>query len=146
MQEGGNAEILLDYCARKLSPAARATLDRHIEVCPACRRFRDQQQALWNALEAWEPDEASLGFDRRLAARFDEEDRRPAWAGWFAGVSLKPAIPLAAVLCLWVIGTRWFSAHPPKPAPPDPPAIVETLEVDQVETTLDDLEMLGQLK
>ena len=49
-----NAELLLEYCARKLDPATTAVLERHIGICPACREFAAGQRALWDALDTWD--------------------------------------------------------------------------------------------
>ena len=33
MQNGENAEVLLDYCARKLPPTVASEVDRHVQSC-----------------------------------------------------------------------------------------------------------------
>ena len=47
----GNAELLLDYSTRKLNPELSAVLEAHMDICPACREFRDGQRAMWDALD-----------------------------------------------------------------------------------------------
>ena len=41
-----NAQLLLDYCARKLEPESVAILERHIALCSACREFASRQRAV----------------------------------------------------------------------------------------------------
>jgi hypothetical protein len=53
-----NAQLLLDYCTRKLEPESVAALERHIAICGACREFASAS-AVWQALDAWE---AGAGF------------------------------------------------------------------------------------
>src|SRR5436190_8687608 len=72
-----DAELLLVYCARELSPVVSAALERHIEICPACREFVQGQQAVWHALDGWEAAPVSMDFDRRLYQRI--EQRSTVW-------------------------------------------------------------------
>ena len=39
METPETAELLLDYCARKLNPESTAILERHFAICPSCRSF-----------------------------------------------------------------------------------------------------------
>src|SRR3954466_221456 len=98
-----NAEMLLDYCARKLNPESTAILERHIAICPACHQFADGQRALWNALDAWETTPVAADFDRRMYSRIAHE---VSW--WhrlvrpFRPLSVRQGLPVAAA-CLVVI-------------------------------------------
>src|SRR4051794_11236202 len=67
------AELLLDYCARKLNPESTAIVERHIAICPACRDFAEGQRAVWSALDSWEAPPVSAGFDRRLYERIEND-------------------------------------------------------------------------
>ena len=135
------ASLLLDYCARKLDGARRRALERHMEVCPECAQFRESQAAVWNALDAWESSPVGGRFDDDLAGRIERAQRDPLWmraGAWFADVSWAPAVPALAAAALWVF---LFS-----PAPPAPSAdLPETLEPEQVERVLEDLDMLRQI-
>jgi len=137
-----NAELLLDYCARKLDAETTRLLERHMQGCPACREFRAGQKLLWDALDAWEAMPVSGDFNRRLYRRIEEESR----AGWrqrlMAWASWRPALPVAAAACLVLAGS--FILRNPAVVPDVSPEAVVT-EVEQVERTLDDLEMLRQL-
>jgi anti-sigma factor RsiW len=99
LESGGNAGHLLDYAAGKLKAEARAQMERHIAGCPACRAFAGGQQAVWQALEAWEPAAVSMDFDRRLYARIDQQ------ASWWTRLD-----PAARIRCS---GTRYRLAQPP---------------------------------
>src|ERR1039458_8261413 len=100
-----NAELLLAYCTRKLDAESTAMLERHMEICPACREFSSGQRAVWEALDAWEATPVTLDFDRRLYRRIDRE------VSWWQLLMrpLGPALvrrglPIAAAACLIVMG------------------------------------------
>src|ERR1017187_8634573 len=44
-----NAQLLLDYCTRKLEPESVAILERHIALCGACREFADRKSTRLNS-------------------------------------------------------------------------------------------------
>ena len=141
-----NAEVLLAYCSRKLDAESTAILERHMEICPACREFASGQRAVWEALDAWEAAPVTLDFDRRLYQRIDRE---VSW--WNLLVRpLRPALvrqglPIAAAACLVVMAGMLlqYPASAPPAAPPQS-AQVETLQPDQVDHALDAMRMLGE--
>src|SRR5438132_2349384 len=101
-----NAELLLSYSARRLNPESTSILEAHMELCPACREFRDGQRALWEALDQWEARPVSPDFDRRLYRRIEEQEQLGWWARLFGPlrpVFLQPALPLAAVACIVLV-------------------------------------------
>jgi hypothetical protein len=139
-----NAELLLSYSARRLNPENTAILEAHMEVCPQCREFRDSQRALWEALDQWEARPISADFNRRLYRKIEEQDQLGWWDRIFGAgrpMFLRPALPLAATACLVLVAGLMI----------DPGRIVTTAgetpqvrEVEQVERTLEDMEMLRQ--
>jgi len=139
-----NAELLLSYSARRLNPQSTAILEAHMEVCPQCREFRDGQRALWEALDQWEARPISADFNRRLYRKIEEQDQLGWWERIFGSgrpMFLRPALPLAATACLVLVAGLMI----------DPGRIVTTAgetpqvrEVEQVERTLEDMEMLRQ--
>ncbi|MDQ2899854.1 MAG: hypothetical protein M3Y07_08640 [Acidobacteriota bacterium] len=154
--ENENADVLLAYCARKLDADTAAILERHMLVCPECAQLRDGQQAVWNALDSWEAPPVSADFDRRLYARIEAGDA-PSWyrRGWghvrdyaretFRPLVWRPAFPLAAAGVLVVAGFLLDHRAGPTVAIPSTPEIrVSLTEADQVEKTLEDMEMLRQ--
>lgn len=141
-----NAEILLDYCVRKLDAETQAVLERHMQVCPACRRFQEGQQMVWSALDAWEPTPVSRHFDRHLYERIERESRRSLW-----GRLVQPLRPMIArpALTVAAMGLVMIAAFLVERQPRALPALqqnaqTEGVDAEQVERTLDDLEMLRQ--
>lgn len=145
-----NADVLLDYCARRLDAGRVAILERHAAGCPECRQALESQQAVWAALDAWDAMPVSLDFDRRLYRRIEEERR----AGWLRGlwqrafasgenVLGRPAFGLAAA-CVTVLAV--FLVQSPVPVETESqPLRAEVVDFEQVERTLEDIEMLKVL-
>jgi anti-sigma factor RsiW len=154
VQGSEGAGLLLEFLDRRLEPDLSARLERHIAVCADCSRVVNAQRSVWEALDNWEPERISADFDHRLFARLEQEDAREdarrqgvlgRLAGWFSGVSLRPAIPVAA-MCVVLMGV--FLYRPGQQADPGQPAVVAeqvSVDAEQVETTLADLDMLQQL-
>ncbi len=145
IQDRENAGILLDYCDRKLSADMMDTLDKHVENCPGCRQALAAQKMVWEALDNWEPAPVSIDFNRRLYHRIDKEAATAWWRRMFEPVmpfSLRPALPMAAA-CLVMIAVFLFQA--PGDQQLQKQMTVETIDVEQVEKTLDDMEMLRQM-
>jgi anti-sigma factor RsiW len=142
IQRRENADLLLAYCARRLDPETAAVLERHMQVCPACRAFGESQQAVWSALDLWEATPVSEDFDRRLYDRLGREERAGFWSRvrpWFP-VGFRPVLPVAVASAIVTVA---FLVQSPSSAPS--PAQLETVDAEQVERVLDDLDMLRQL-
>ncbi|MGI8991038.1 MAG: anti-sigma factor family protein [Bryobacteraceae bacterium] len=147
-----NADVLLAYCARTLDADTVAILESHMAVCPQCVHLRDEQRAVWNALDSWEVAPVSADFDRRLYGRIHKADAAPWYRrGWdyvletFRPIVWRPAFPLAAAGVLVVAG--FLLDQRPRGAvtkPSTPEIRVSLTEADQVERTLEDMEMLRQ--
>src|SRR5947207_5768174 len=137
-----NAELLLEYCARKLDPATTAVLERHIGICPACREFAAGQRALWDALDTWDATPVPVDFDRRLYSRIERE------VGWwdllvrpFRPLRVRRGLPVAAA-CLAVIAGVLLERPSAIPRPDPESALassaqLETVQPEQVEQALD---------
>ncbi len=142
-----NVDILLDYCNRKLDPALAEIFEKHMEMCTACRAFAESQMAVWDALDAFEAMPVSADFDQKLMARIEREESslwRRVWNGMTAGGTAlwRPVVPVAAALVLAV--GLWM--RPAAPQPEAPAILAESqMDVEQVETVLEDMEMLRQL-
>jgi len=135
--------LLLEYCSGRLAPPAAAALDRHLESCPRCARECARQRAVWNALDLWEAEPVTPDFDRRLYRRL-EAGRSAAWWRRIVPPSLlRPALPLAAAAALLLAGVWLQRPAGVRTAPPAEPR-AQAMELEQVERTLDDLEMLRQ--
>lgn len=136
-----SAELLLAYCARKLDPETVRVLERHMEQCPDCQVFSQQQRAVWEALDAWEALPVSPDFDERLYQRIEASARRgrglallPAWLRAPAPLAVASAL-LVAVLLL----------KAPRPAASPEFNQADWVEVEGVEKALEDIEMLRTL-
>lgn len=136
-------EILLDYSAGRLDFEKRSALELHMESCPECAAFRTEQNAVWEALDCWEPAPVSRDFNRRLWQRIDEAAATPWYGSLVCSLrqaTWKPVIPLTAVIL--AIAGGFLLDHPggTSTAPG-----VSVNEAQQVEQTLDDLQLLRQL-
>jgi hypothetical protein len=118
-----------------------------MDVCPQCAEFRAGQELVWQALDAWEAPAITPDFNRRLYQRIETEAAAPWYKRLFTTplAMWKPAIPLAAAGLVIVAG--FVLDHPVATnAPSAPPAIrVSVAEAEQVESALDDLQLLRQL-
>jgi anti-sigma factor RsiW len=142
------AGLLLDYTAGRLDAAHTAPLERHMENCARCAAFRTEQAALWNALDAWEPEPVSLSFKRTLWQRIDAIAAEP----WYRRLidsfrfgAWKPALPLAAAVCVITAGFVLDHSHTPATSSVAGASGVSITEVDQAEKALDDIQLLRQL-
>ncbi len=134
-----NREWLLDYSAGRLDRQHAVMVERHMEGCPACARFVAEQRVVWEALGQWEPREISADFNRRLYQRIGQA--KPA--SWLQ-LLWRPLVPVAAACLLLVAGV---ALHTPTATlnPSASQGRVESVEPEQVERTLDDLQMLREL-
>ncbi len=143
MESEENADILLAYCGGRLEPAKAAIFEEHLAVCPACRSFQEAQQAVWNSLDAWEVPPVSADFDRRLYARIEAEGE-PWWRRMGRPMLIRQGLPIAAAACLLVMAGI-IAEQPKEPAGSIQPVVrVETVQAEQVERTLDDMELLHE--
>jgi anti-sigma factor RsiW len=131
-----SAEILLQYCAGTLDPDRTLEFEKHAAECTGCGRQVASQRALWRTLDQWTPAEISPDFDARLYARIAREEAAPLWKRWFTW-GWKPALATAVAGTAIVIG---LLMHQPLPAPR-----TDTVDIDQVEHALEDLDMLTPL-
>lgn len=148
--QNDNAEVLLDYCARKLGPEALAIFERHLTSCDECRQFAEGQKAVWDALNSWDAPQVSGGFDQQLYTRVAAHEGSSWWqrtwvrltqpASTFAWLK---AVPVGAA-CATLLAA--FFIYSPAPRPVDSPSKLESVDLDQVQRALDDLEMLKQLQ
>lgn len=143
--EAGNEGVLLDYAVGKLKADERAQMDRHMESCGACKQFAGAQAGVWQALDNWEPAEVSMDFDRRLYARIEQD------VSWWTRLMrpLNPlfrhSMPIAAAAGVVIMAGLLLNRPPAVPVAPAPQsAQVEALQPDQLQSALDDMEMLRQ--
>ena len=142
--EDRRPEILVAYAAGELDRETASALERHLADCAACRPVAAGQAAVWKALDAWEAPPVSPDFDGRLYRRIDEG----ALSWWefltrpFRTMPLSQALPLTAVAGLLLIaGLLLHRTGPTAPVASQH----EVVGANQVESTLDDLDLLRQL-
>ena len=138
-------DLLLEYSARRLDAVKAAALERHVEVCGECSAFLAAQTAVWDALDEWEPPPVSMDFNRRLWQRIDRAAELPWYRGLFKALGAanwKPVFPMAAAV-LVIAGAFLLDHRGEMPVTPTPG--VSIIEADQLEQTLDDIQLLRQL-
>ncbi len=145
-----HTDLLLEYSARKLDPESARMLERHLEACRECAAVRDSHRQVWKALDAWEVPAVSSSFNRNLYARIEAADAMPWYLRWLDAlrpVFTQPAFPLSIAAIVVVAGFVLDHSNP-LPARPvahaHPVIKVSATEAEQMERTLDDLEMLHQ--
>lgn len=143
---GDHAERLLEYANRKLSPESSLLIEQHASQCRPCSAFVESQRAVWSALDEWEAAEVSADFDRRLWARIDIEEQAPWYArAWnrmtnFGEANWRPVVPVAAALVL--AAGLWIKPFSGITGSTEP---LVRVDADQLESALEDLEMLRQM-
>jgi len=143
LENANSAELIVAYGARTLDPEAEAAFERHMATCAHCRELATAQREVWSAMDAWTPAPISEDFDRKLYQRIATEEQGTWWqralrANW----SWRPAMPVAAACAVLVAAFLLRSpAPPPSPQSQNQPS----LEIEQVQHALDDIEMLKKL-
>ncbi|MGA2197161.1 MAG: zf-HC2 domain-containing protein [Bryobacteraceae bacterium] len=141
MEARQGSELLLEYTAGRLAPGEAAALEAHLESCARCREFARSQKMVWQALEAWEAEPVSLDFDRRLFARIEQAPL--SWWARLTGQVMHHAVPVAAAAGVMILAGLMLERPAVTPvAPPQESAQVETLGPEQVQSALDDMQML----
>jgi hypothetical protein len=156
MRTEEHTDHLLAYSAGKLRGDAAAKLELHMRVCEDCASIGRAQANVWNLLDSWEARPVSAEFNRRLYAKIEAAESSSWWqrlAGsvneFLQPVFARPALPLAAASL--VIAAGFVLDHPEKTFSPMRQssalsAEINKVEVDQVEATLDNIEVLGQFE
>jgi hypothetical protein len=141
------AEIVIDYCAGALDERVNADFEKHLIDCVPCSRLVDAQREVWETLDHWTPPQVSQNFDAKLYAKIAQENSSPAWlrairrffqpavpiAAW------KPAVSLAAACAMLAVG---LVVRTPHAADNGPQMRVEHVDLEQVQSALDDLDVL----
>jgi anti-sigma factor RsiW len=149
MENLEHVQRLLDYRAGRLEPESAARLEEHIATCGACREFASGQRAVWEALDGWEAAPVSGDFDRRLYERIEGQVSwwelllRP-FRSPFRAVTPRRILAATAAACLLLTAGVLLEQPAISPAPPTDMAQVDTVQPEQVERTLDAMEMLNE--
>ncbi len=141
-------DILLDYTAGQLGPEQSAQFERHADGCARCSQLRSAQATIWLALDEWKPAPVSEGFNRELWRKIDA-DANSGFSRLRSGLRFnlwKQVAPLGVATA--VIITAFVFDHNVKQSAPVPAgsAIVVTVsDADQLERTLDDIQLLREV-
>ncbi len=144
-------EKLLDYVSGSLGTQEATRLEKHLQTCSACSEFVQGQKSVWEALDLFEPASVSANFDRRLYERIAHT---PWWDRVAAAISapfrgpmlIRQGLPLAAAAVLLTAAVVVWDRPTPAPVREQPglSAEMETLQPDQIQRALDDMEMLRE--
>jgi anti-sigma factor RsiW len=142
-QTNGDAELIIAYAARTLDRDTEIAFERHLQSCGTCRRLAAQQSAVWSALDELRPVPVSGNFDVRLQQRIVQEQQMGWWrrllrADWSWG----PAMPVAAAGAVLIVA---FLVKDSGPSAPPQQQVQPQLQIEQVESALDDMDMLKQV-
>jgi len=142
-------DVLLDYSAGRLDQERSALLAEHMIACADCAAFGIRQTEVWEALDAWEPEPVGLDFNRRMWQKIDAAAAAPWYRKLADSLRMgawKPALPLTAAVVMVAAG---FMIDHQKAVSVTPgvtnSAVVSVTDAEQVEKTLDDIQMLRQL-
>jgi anti-sigma factor RsiW len=138
MKSREQAELLLSYSSGSLAAEEAAAVSRHLETCVECRQVVEGQRRVWSALEEWEAPAVSAEFDRRLYAKIEMAERK-AW--WRSPAWLRPAVSVGLATVVAVV----LLVRGPSVRTAPTKARAESVDIEQVEQTLEDMEMLKQL-
>lgn len=146
-------ETLLDHCAGTLDRERSEAIEIHARQCSDCRALIAEQKNLWSALEEMDAPGISADFDERLYARIACDDAQPAWCVWWnrisvGGFSWKPVLACVAAAAILAVGlSLYMSSYMPAmraPQAQDASRQIrpESVDVEQLELTLQDLDLL----
>jgi len=131
-------EMLIDYVDGSLPADRLAQMMSHMKGCAECRVAADAQLRVWTALEEWTPAPVSADFNRTLYQKIDVEQSK----GWWQRLAWPP-LGLAAA-CMVLVVAMLFRVPGGPVNEPEKKADV-TIDVNQVDRTLEDIEMFKQL-
>jgi len=139
--QDGHPDLLLDYCARSLHPDTAAILAHHMTSCSECRKLAEAQEAVWSALDSWKPPRVSEDFDERLYTHITAAQREAFWRPWLSAAfgsnrALRVAVACVVLACAFLL--RPTASNGPENSR------IETLEAEQVDRAVEDIEMLRQ--
>jgi hypothetical protein len=144
--ESRDTEILLAYSAGKVGVESAPMVASHLEGCAACKQFVRSQSAVWDALEVWQARPVSADFNRRLYARIEKP------SGWFDrlmqplhSMGLRIAVPVAASAAVVLMAGMLMQRSSTPPAVQHDTALIESIQPDQVEEAIAEMEALSQL-
>jgi hypothetical protein len=146
------SEILLSYGAGTLDAAQLTTVENHAAECAECRSVLSAQKRLWNALDEMDAPGVSPDFDERLYARIYREEAaswKISWVRWLRGFAPGSFLwnpiswrPVAACAAAAVVLATGLYLEIPKGHPSSLQIRPESVSAEQMDVTIEDLEML----
>jgi anti-sigma factor RsiW len=149
MEYREGTELLLGYVSGSVDTQTSAELEGHIEACLKCEKFVHEQKAVWDALDAFEPEPVSADFNRRLYQRIEQPVTwRDRVSGFWQTVRYWNGLPVAGAAmaaALLVGGIVW--QMPSNHVRPSEKAAVQAgvIQPQQLQDALGDMEMLRDL-
>ncbi|MEQ1885126.1 MAG: hypothetical protein ABL967_08695 [Bryobacteraceae bacterium] len=138
IQKKQGEEILLDYCSGRLHPDRTAEVEAHAKICTECSQWIANQSAVWSALDDFAAPAVSPEFQARVYQQLEAEPSGGSWKHlWLS--AWKPTLAAAAVAAALVVGVMIRTVPVPEPSKK---ASIESVDMDQVENALDDLDLL----
>ena len=140
LNEAERAEILLAAgCGVGELSGVQAA---HVRLCGSCSEACARQAALWKTLGDWTLPEISSNFNRDLYAKIDLLSQQ-SWVDRIASrMRTWLAQPALAVATVALVLTAGFVFDHSAGKAHLPAVVVSTTEAEQVEKTLEDMEML----
>lgn len=145
----GKMELLLELVAGRLDAQTSAVIQQHAAGCAPCRDFIAAQAAVWAALEADAAPSVSPSFDARLYRRIGELRAeswwRRAWRWFTEPVAPSLRRPAAAISLALTLVVAMVLTRAPQPVEAPPAAVSMSADLETIEETLNDFEMLQVL-
>lgn len=145
----GKTELLLELVAGRLDAQTSAVIQQHAAACGACQDFIAAQAAVWAALEADAAPSVSPSFDARLYRRIGELRAESWWRRAWRWIT-EPVMPsfgrpaaAVSVALTAIVAIVLTQAPPPVEAPPA--TVSMSADLETIEETLNDFEMLQVL-
>lgn len=148
-------EKLMAFVAGKVRGPDGARLRAHVEDCRRCTEYVNQQKAIWQLLDEWDPEFAPAGFARDVETRLANlpPERWLSQASRFVmGRVVRPAFTVSAITALLAIGVYmrnpFVSSNPASFAPrvaAVAPHGISPVEAEQMDRAFDDMQLLHQL-
>jgi anti-sigma factor RsiW len=112
---------IIPYLDGRLEPDTRQPIERHLNVCPACRTRLEELRSVLALMNEWRAADPSPGLERALRERLaaETEKAESAWA-WLRP---RPALLLALALVLVAFAAFQFWPRPASDLVPAPQVV-----------------------
>ncbi len=135
-----NESDLIRWVADELAPDEAASVQAHIDACPACRGRADALQETWAVMDLWRVDSTGHDVTADVLSRIEGEriaaTSASYWAPW------RWSIPARAAACFILAATLGWGAGQLWPSP-SAPQLVDSSQTDAPVSTEDVANALG---